>query len=134
PDEDGRRLDSQRFRFAELRDRFLRRQLERLAPLELWDDVVVVSVEPLRHLHGGHVAAFSLAAARHGEVGVEIDLAPLPSVARRQRADQRAGVENQVVERGIVAGGAVQASDAMWRAWRGGEIATGGHVRGMTTV
>ena len=74
---------------------------------------MVVGVEPLRHLHGGDVAASSLAAPRHGEVGVEIDLAPLPSVTRRHRTDQRAGVEHPVVKREIVDGDAVQANVAL---------------------
>ena len=47
----------------------------RLGP-ELGDDVVVVGVEPLGHLHRGDVDAALLAAARHREVGVEVDRSP----------------------------------------------------------
>ena len=42
---------------------------------QLGDDVVVVRVEPLRHLHRGDVDAVLLAAARHREVGVDVDVA-----------------------------------------------------------
>ena len=52
----------------------------RLGP-ELRDDVVVVGVEPLRHLHRRHVDPLLLAPARHGEVGV--DAHPLARCSKR---------------------------------------------------
>ena len=71
---------------------------------ELGDDVVVVGVEPLRHLHRGDVDAVGLAPARHREVGVEVDRAAVVAVALRDRADERDRVEHLVVEREVVGG------------------------------
>ena len=77
------------------------------------DEVVVVRVEPLDHLHRGDVEAGALGAARHREVGVEVDLAigraavpvrAVPAVARRHGADRRDGVEHLVVVREGVRG------------------------------
>jgi hypothetical protein len=66
---------------------------------ELGDQVVVVGVEPLGHLHGGGV----LAPPGHGEVGVEVNGSGLP-VALGDGADQDAGVEHLVVQREVVRG------------------------------
>jgi hypothetical protein len=41
-------------------------------------------------------------AARHREIDVERDIAAVPAVARRNRADHDAGVEHMVVQREIV--------------------------------
>ena len=115
-DEHRRCLDAQRLRFPILVDRFRRRELERLAALELRDDVVIVGVEPLRHFHRGDVAASSLTPARHREVRVEVHLAPaarFPFVARRHRADHGAGIEHAVVEREVVRGDVVQPNVAL---------------------
>src|SRR2546425_7008605 len=100
--------------------------------LEFGDDVVVVGVEPLRHLHRGDVAAFSLAAPRHGEVGIEIDLAPLPAVARRHGAYQRAGIQHPIVEREIVDGDAVQADVALQLPVAAAQLYAGGEELGAT--
>ncbi len=64
---------------------------------ELGDDVVVVRVEPLGHLHCGDVDVVRLPPARHREVGVEVDLAPLPAVPLGDGADQSDCVEHLVV-------------------------------------
>src|SRR5205814_2930233 len=76
-------------------------------------DVVVIRIEPLRHFHRGHVAAFSLTAARHREVRVEVDLIPLPTVPRRHSAYERAGVEHTVIKGEIVCGNAIDADRAL---------------------
>src|SRR5690554_6443317 len=45
---------------------------------------------------------FSLAAARHGEIGVERNLSSFPAIAGGNRTDHDGGVEHMVVEREIV--------------------------------
>jgi hypothetical protein len=82
---------------------------------ELGDQVVVVGVEPLGHLHGGGVVA----APGHGEVGVQVDglprgFDPAP-VALGDGADQDAGVEHLVVEREVVGGDLVEPGVAQER-------------------
>ena len=72
PDDHRHRVDPQLLhRLGVLVEGLRGRQREaRLGP-ELGDDVVVVGVEPLGHLHRGDIHAALLAAARHREVGVE---------------------------------------------------------------
>jgi hypothetical protein len=77
------------------------RQPEHDLGTQLGDQVVVVGVEPLGHLHGGGVGS----SPGHGEVGVQIDVAGGgPPVAAGDGADQHAGVEHLVVEREVVGG------------------------------
>jgi len=59
---------------------------------------VVIGVEPLGHLHCRSV----LAAARHGEIEIERDIAARVAIARRHRAQHGDGVQHLVVEREIV--------------------------------
>ena len=61
---------------------------------ELRDEVVVVGVEPLRHLQRRDVAG----AAGHGEVAVE-GVGDAGDAGAAMRADQDRGVEHVVVER-----------------------------------
>ena len=81
---------------------------------ELRHEVVVVGVEPLGHLERRH--RWSVA-ARHGEVGVEIDR-PWPEACRSGPARRRpgGGVEHMVVEREVVAG--MAAASVRPRPWR----------------
>ena len=80
------------------------RQRELRAGPELGDDVVVVRVEPLGHLHRSHVDVIGLSAARHREVGVQVDLAPAPAIALGDGAYQRDRVEHLVVIGEVVGG------------------------------
>ena len=74
PDQDRLGLYSLLPRFAVLLKRLRRGEAEAHAALELGDDVVIVRVEPLRHLHGGDVDALALQPAGHREVRLEVDL------------------------------------------------------------
>ncbi len=93
------RLESEASRLTVFVHRFGRCEGELLAARELRNEVVVVSVEPLRELERGQL----LVAAGEGEVGVEIDVAAGPAVARGDSADHHRRVEDVVVERDVVA-------------------------------
>jgi hypothetical protein len=69
---------------------------------QLRDDVVVVGVEPLRHLHRRDVDALLLSAAGHREVGFDVDVAAGVLVAVGHGADERDHIEDVVVEREVV--------------------------------
>ena len=73
-------------------------QVKTLAAVPLGDDVVVVGVEPLGHLHGRDVEPGALGAASHGKVGVQVDGPAIPVVARGHGADEGHGVEHRVIE------------------------------------
>ena len=95
---------------------------------EFRHQVVVVGVEPLGHLGGRHAFAIvrvavraavmgrlALRAARHGEIGLEADLAARPAVDRRDRAHHGGRVQHMVVEREIVGRDDVGAEIALTR-------------------
>ena len=79
-----------------------RGQRERRVRSELRDDVVVVGVEPLRHLHRRDVDPVLLPPAGHGEVGVDVDGAAGVLVALGDGADEGDGVEHVVVQGEVV--------------------------------
>ena len=103
PDQHRLGLDAEVLGLLVVLERLARGEAGTPCRAELGDDVVVVGVEPLRHLHRGHVDAAGLAAARHREVGVEVDVArAVPAVALRHCADQCDRVQHLVVEREVV--------------------------------
>jgi hypothetical protein len=103
-DQSGLGLDAEVSRLRVLVERLRARQREAQRRAELRDDVVVVGVEPLRHLHGCHVDVAVLAAASHREVGVEPDITAGMPVAGRDGADESGRVEHLVVVGEVVRG------------------------------
>ena len=97
-------METESLRLQELVDQLGGAEREGLVPVYLRDDVVVVRVEPLGHLHGGDAGSTVCggAAARHGEVGVQAYLTLRGVVAFRDRADHDARVEDLVVEGEVV--------------------------------
>ncbi len=91
--------DPQFLRLDEFVDRLRRSQAELLIGLQFRDDIVVVRVEPLGHLHGRD----RIGPAGHGEVGVRIHrpAGVLEPARRRPQHDRR--VQDVVVEREVVA-------------------------------
>ena len=104
PDQHRNRLDAGLPGLQVLVERLRRGEGEALIGGELRDDVVVVRVEPLRHLHGGDVQPVPLRPARHREVAVDVDLLAVPLVTLGNGADHRGDVEHLVVEGEGVAG------------------------------
>ena len=126
PDQHRLGLDAQLLRLRVVLQRLAGAEAELHAALELGDDVVVVRVEPLRHLHRRHVDAAGLTAACHREVGVEVDVArPVPLVAGRHGTDHRDGVEHLVVEREVVGRDQVDPGVALELPVRGAQLLGG---------
>ena len=113
----GARVNPQGLRLAELVDRLFGADDEYLPFVDLGDDVVVVRVEPLGHLHGGDAWSVGRggAAPRHGEVGVKADGSVRVFVAFGDGADHHAGVEHVVVEGEVVGRDVLNAGVALER-------------------
>src|SRR5690606_15727450 len=81
-------------------------ELELLVPAELGHQVVVVGVEPLGQLQGGHAPARPLprAAPGHGKVGLQAHRAPGPAEALRDGAHHTGHVQHVVIEGEVVGG------------------------------
>ena len=121
-DEHRLRDEAEPARLPELVQGLRGRQPEGLAGPELGDDVVVVRVEPLRHLHRGDVATLPLAPSRHREVGVQVHPVAGPAVALGHGADQGARVEHAVVEGEVVGRDEVDPEVALQRPVAGAEL------------
>jgi hypothetical protein len=103
PDQHRLGLDALLLGLRVLLERLPRGETELHVAGELGHDVVVVRVEPLRHLHRRHVDTAGLAAARHREVRVLVHVArTVPAVALRDCAHHRDRVQHLVVEREVV--------------------------------
>ena len=110
-DQHRHRLDARRARLEVLLERLARAQPEARGRRQLRHEVVVVGVEPLRHLERRDVEPAGLRAARHREVRLEADRPVRPLAAcipgtirarpipRRHRPDHRDRVEHVVVVR-----------------------------------
>ena len=100
-DQDRDRVDTELLhRLGVLVEGLGARQRELRVGAELGDDVVVVRVEPLGHLHRGGV----LAPASHGEIGVQVHLSTVVAVSLGHGADQGDRIEHLVVVGEVVRG------------------------------
>ena len=91
-------MDARGLGLLELVHRLGAAEVELLLAVKLRDDVVVVGVKPLGHLHRRRV----LGAAGHGEVGVQVDRPAGVAEARRHRAQHGGRVQHLIVEREVV--------------------------------
>ena len=83
----------------------VRGKLEALFRLKLGDDIVIVGIEPLGHLHCGDCARLILIVLHttsHRKISAEINHRAVPLIAFGDRSDQRDGIENVIVERKVV--------------------------------
>ena len=95
--QDGLRRMAECDGFANVLDEARGGHPEGLPRRELGDDVVVVRVEPLRHLHRHGVVV----PPRHAEVGVQRHVIAVPVEPLGDGADHGHGVEHAVVEREV---------------------------------
>lgn len=114
--QDRASVNAERLGLEEMIDRFRRREGKALIVREFRHNVVIVGVEPFGHFHRGKampvgrmlvtgmstISGLTLVAARHGEIGIEWDLAVSPGVSCWHDADHGDGVEHMVIKRKIV--------------------------------
>ena len=100
--EHGPGVHAERESLPELVERLGARRAEGLAGPELGNDVVVVRIEPLGHLHGWDVEGFRLSPSRHGKIDVQAHGIARPPIAGRHRPEEGDRVQNVVVQREVV--------------------------------
>ena len=91
-------MDTEFLCLLELINDLGRGEAELHALLKLGDDVVIIGVEPFRHLHSRDRSVLVLDATRHGKIGRQIDAVAPPLVALWHRAHHSNGIEHMIVE------------------------------------
>ncbi len=109
-------------RFAHAVEQRIKTAVKRRRRVEFGDEVVIVGVEPLGHLH----RRLRRIAAGQREVLLQTECAGIEAEARGQCAEQRGGIEQVVVQGEVADRGKAQSGISLLGPVRGSQLRRGG--------